>query len=57
MTREELINEFGKRIHKWLDKKSTGMLSVEIHARQGGIGDVDFFVKDKFLPKNTTRNR
>jgi len=56
MTREELINQFRKRIIKWLDKKSTGMLNVEIHARQGGIGEVYFLIKDKISGK-ITRNR
>ena len=56
MTREELIKEFRNRIFKWLDNKSTGMLNVEVHARQGGIGEVYFLIKDKIAGK-ITRNR
>jgi len=54
MTREQLINEFKKRIIKLLDKKFTGMLNIEIHARQGGIGEVYFLIKDKIAGKITS---
>ena len=54
MTREELIKEFRKRMIKWLDKKSTGMLNVEVHANQGGISEVHFLVKDTLSTKTTS---
>lgn len=40
MTFDMLIKKLSVIIKKWLDNKPTGSLSLEIHARKGGIAKV-----------------
>jgi hypothetical protein len=41
----ELLRQIKSKLQESIDKRQTGMLSIEVHLRQGGIGKV--FITDK----------
>jgi hypothetical protein len=53
---EELMEELGESIKKWLDMKSTGVLFVEIHTFKGGIADAYTTTKQTFQIINKEKN-
>ena len=53
MTLDNLIKQVYASIVEWLDKKPTGMLKIEMHARKGGIGKVYKEQKDEVIEDKT----
>lgn len=56
MTLEHLIESISREIKNFLDIQKTGMLNIEVHARDGGIGRV-FFIPRKEIKHEVTKEQ
>lgn len=45
MTLQNLLGHIALEIKKWIDTQMTGMVSIEIHLRQGGISKL--YINDR----------
>lgn len=57
MTFDHLIKNLSNIIKKWLDNKPTGSLSLELHARKGGITKVYRGGKEEVIHDETLLNK